>query len=161
MIDCDYDTNCGTSDRTGNCACDGGDPGSALNFIVSTNGVPTRSAYPYTGSKGNCVMTNSRTQVHTGKKWISANSPSALKGAVYDRPVVVALQSDKSVFEFYSSGILDSSACGTSLNHGVTVVGWGYDSGKDYFKIKNSWGTSWGESGYARLNNDGVEGSAG
>merc|ERR1712039_810566 len=74
----------------------------------------------------------------------------ALKAAVSKQPVSVAIEADKSAFQLYRSGVLDSSSCGTKLDHGVLVVGYGTD-GKDYWKVKNSWGSSWGESGYIRM----------
>ena len=71
--------------------------------------------------------------------------------AVSLQPVSVAIEADTSVFQFYSSGVMDSQSCGTQLDHGVLVVGYGTKDGKDYWKVKNSWGSSWGDSGYIMI----------
>ena len=71
--------------------------------------------------------------------------------AVAKNPVSIAIEADKSVFQQYKSGVL-SGMCGSKLDHGVLVVGYGTDpSGGDYWKVKNSWGASWGDHGYVRL----------
>merc|ERR1712072_1563502 len=76
---------------------------------------------------------------------------NALKAAVSKQPVSVAIEADKSAFQLYAGGVLDNPACGTKLDHGVLIVGYGTDSGKDYWKVKNSWGATWGEKGYLRM----------
>merc|ERR1712060_645269 len=53
-------------------------------------------------------------------------------------------------FQQYESGVL-TGYCGTGLDHGVLLVGYGTDGTDDYWKVKNSWGADWGESGYIRL----------
>jgi len=78
-------------------------------------------------------------------------SEGALEAAVMQQPVSVAIEADQSVFQHYTSGILTDSACGENLDHGVLVVGYGTDAGTKYWKVKNSWGTSFGESGYIRI----------
>merc|ERR1712063_63654 len=71
----------------------------------------------------------------TGYKDVSPDSESAMMSAV---------------FQLYKSGVLQSS-CGSSLDHGVLLVGYGTEDGTDYWKVKNSWGSSWGDAGYVKL----------
>jgi cathepsin L len=87
-----------------------------------------------------------------------------LKQAVSSQPVSVAIEADTSIFQFYESGVMDSANCGTMLDHGVLVVGYGTtQDGKDYWKVKNSWGSSWGDNGYILIgrNADSKEGICG
>ena len=86
----------------------------------------------------------------SGFKDVAVGSETALLTAISQQPVSVAVEADQSVFQFYSGGVMDST-CGTQLDHGVLAVGYGTDGGKDYYKVKNSWGADWGEKGYIRL----------
>ena len=89
----------------------------------------------------------------TGSIDIVSDDEDALKSAVAMTPVSVAIEADQSVFQLYRGGVLADARCGDAVDHGVLVVGYGHDpgTGLDYWRIKNSWGTSWGEAGYARL----------
>ena len=81
----------------------------------------------------------------------------ALKEAVAQGPVSVAIDASSVAFQLYFGGVMSGGGllgCGTSLDHGVLVVGYGTEKGKDYWLVKNSWGSWWGEHGYFKLARD-------
>merc|ERR1712139_275669 len=88
----------------------------------------------------------------TGYKSVG-QSTADLKSALNSNPVSVAIEADQFAFQMYSGGILKDQlgGCGTNLDHGVLAVGYG----DGYFKVKNSWGASWAESGYIRISDEG------
>jgi len=131
--------------------CKGGLMDNAFGYVKS-HGIASEAAYPYTsgsGTRGTCKT--SATPVVTITGHVDVPNEDALKQALALQPVSVAIEADKPVFQSYVGGVLDKPGCGTNLDHGVLVVGYGTDGGKDYWKVKNSWGASWGESGYIRL----------
>merc|ERR1712110_1327984 len=89
-------------------------------------------------------------KVKTGGVYNVPRSETALMAALNKGPVSIAIEADKSAFQGYRGGILDNPACGTQLDHAVLLVTYGTE-GKDYWKIKNSWGPRWGEGGYIRF----------
>ena len=86
-----------------------------------------------------------------------------MKAALATQPLAVSIEADKYVFQAYSSGVLDSTKCGTRLDHAVLTVGWGNDaaSGLDYWLVKNSWNTTWGDEGYIKHAKDSTDGTCG
>jgi len=144
-------------DHNGDNGCQGGLMDNAFAWIEK-NGIAAEEAYPYTsgeGTTGTCDTTKSAKPVVTISSFrdVPKEDEDALKSAVAQGPVSIAIEADKSAFQLYKGGVLDSPDCGTKLDHGVLIVGYGTDSslGKDYWKVKNSWGPTWGEEGYIRL----------
>ena len=74
-----------------------------------------------------------------------------MKNALAQQPLAVAIEADKKVFQTYKSGIMDSAECGTKLDHAVLVVGYGQEGDQEYWLVKNSWNTTWGDKGYIKL----------
>lgn len=74
-----------------------------------------------------------------------------MKKALVQGPISVGVQANKPVFQQYSSGIFNDDSCGHNLDHATLVVGWGIENDQEYWIMKNSWATTWGEKGYMRL----------
>jgi len=143
LVDC--------SKSYGNLGCNGGQMDAAFNY-AKANKMELESDYAYKGVGGTCGYVASKGKVQlSGLYDVTTNSGSQLQAAVAQQPVSVAIEADKAVFQSYKSGIITSTACGTSLDHGVLVVGYGTESGTDYWILKNSWGTTWGEKGFFRV----------
>jgi C1A family cysteine protease len=81
---------------------------------------------------------------------VPANKTAWLMNAVIAQPVSIAVEADQIGFQLYRTGVF-SGACGTNLDHGILLVGYGNNGSRDYWKAKNSWGASWGASGYILL----------
>ena len=137
---------------TGNRGCNGGKITSALRYI-ERNGITLESTYPYVHYEHqNCLSLSNSPKTHISSH---TSVPKAdqlqLKAAVALQPLAVAIQADQPFFRLYSQGVIDR-ACGSQLNHAVLLVGYGTSpEGIDYWLVRNSWGTTWGEAGYVKI----------
>lgn len=143
----------------GNMGCNGGLMDHAFEY-VQANGLCTEADYPYSPVAGKCKKCKTAVKLH-GYTDVRPNDEDALMQAVAKGPVSVAIEADKQVFQFYSSGVMSSTECGTQLDHGVLVVGYGELNGNKYWKVKNSWGPTWGLGGFILLGRGGSGNAAG
>ncbi|GAX27800.1 xylem cysteine proteinase [Fistulifera solaris] len=138
--------------------CMGGLMDNAFLFAENMTGICAEEDYPYAGHKhwlrgcfseqGLCeTVQHTRVQsfVDVG------NTVDDLLDALAEQPVSVAIEADQQVFQFYKSGVFADDSCGDNLDHGVLAVGYGTEDGQDYFKVRNSWGATWGEEGYIKM----------
>lgn len=147
LVDCDVEDE--------NQGCQGGCMDSAYQFIMK-HGLSGEVRYPYMGTDGTCNTEEEarRSTMIKGYEDVPANSEEALLKAVANQPVSVAIDAGGFEFQFYSGGVF-TGACGTDLDHGVAVVGYGTsEEGTKYWLVKNSWGVEWGEEGYVRMQRD-------
>jgi len=145
LVDCSNDQ--------GNEGCDGGLMDQAFDYIIAqkTKGLDTEDSYEYTAQDGDCQADQGKLgSTISSYKDVTSGSESALQSAIQNvGPISVAIDASQSSFQFYSSGVYYEKFCSSSqLDHGVLAVGYGTDSGKDYYIVKNSWGTDWGMQGY-------------
>ncbi len=142
-----------------NMGCNGGQISQTMDWIGKNGGLCLESDYPYTSgvtktggtcnSKSCTAVSGTKVASHTD---VAPNSDSAMMGALALQPVSVGIEADQRAFQLYSSGVF-TDTCGTNIDHAVLLVGYGHNSASnlDYYILKNSWGTTWGDQGYIYL----------
>lgn len=138
-----------------NTGCSGGDMDDAFTYLENHGGgLCTEDTYPYENKDGTCSESSCSVAIPStsmvGFKDVPVGDEAALMEAVVQQPVSVAIQANQINFQSYHSGIV-TKECGSKVDHGVLLVGYGTDNGIDYWRIKNSWGSNWGENGFVRL----------
>ena len=157
MMDCTW--------GEGNNGCDGGEQYRAYKWIMKHGGIATSDSYgPYLMEDGKCHFANA-TVGTTIASYVYTKSGSEvdLRMALLEQPVAVNIDASHESFSFYSSGVYYEPKCGNTANdldHAVLAVGFGTLDGEDFWIVKNSWSTHWGNAGFVLMsrhdNNCGV-----
>lgn len=147
LLDCDH-TDMG---------CGGGLMDNAFKFDEKSGGLCSEDDYPYLAEVGQCNTTCTDVPGSIVKSFVDVppGDSNALLAAIAMQPISIALDAGTTPFQFYKSGVLDDDKCGKrgAIDHGVLAVGYGTDleTQTPYWLVKNSWGDSWGESGYLKI----------
>jgi len=146
LVDC--------SKKYGNLGCKGGLMDNAFQYAI-VNGMCSEESYPYTSgvtqTGGSCESCTPVVTINACAD-VPPNNQIALKEAVaLVGPISIALDAETKLFQSYKSGVITSETCGTNLDHGVLIVGYGEEDGIKYWLVKNSWGVTWGDQGYIKI----------
>jgi len=134
--------------------CSGGSAANVFNYLRSYGGLePTTNYGGYIGYRKSCVSTSTRMVAKVSGWQRISTSEVDIATALYSYgPLAVAINATP--LQYYTSGIinLSSAYCSPSaLDHAVVIVGYGSSNGLNYWIVRNSWGSAWGESGYFRI----------
>ena len=141
------------SDKYGNHGCQGGLMDNAFKYVID-NGLCSEEEYPYQAEQGQCssAQCNRVVQIDNYAD-VEPNNEKVLMRAVAHQPISVAIQANLTSFRFYKRGVYQDPDCGDQLDHGVLIVGYGTDilQDLDYWIVKNSWTSNWGDEGYVKI----------
>jgi len=139
IVDCDK--------RDG--GCNGGNPPTAYEYIIEAGGQDTEASYPYHAVNQACQFKAADVEAKIASYKTISNEDAMKTATATVAPLSICV--DASQWQFYSSGVMTPSQCGTSLDHCVQIVGYDTAANPPYWNVRNSWGTDWGMSGFIRL----------
>ena len=134
-----------------NLGCNGGHISNSLQFVIDNGGLVNEIDYPYTNSQGQCKeikrdLNKTGITQYTEIGYLDVNK--MMDSIIKYGPLIAYVAASSPYFQFYASGVLDDSSClSFGIDHVVLIVGFGRDglTDKDYWLVKNSWSSEWGE----------------
>jgi len=138
-------------DRTDG-GCNGGNPPTAFEYVVSAGGIEPENDYPYRAQDETCRF--NRADVYStisGYKYATRNKDENQMKEVVATVSPISICVDAEPWQSYSGGIMTARQCGTSLDHCTQITGYDTSASTPYWSVRNSWGADWGENGYIRL----------
>ncbi|XP_072924891.1 cathepsin K-like isoform X2 [Hemitrygon akajei] len=143
LLDCD----------TGSYGCRGGYMDSAYNAIIKLGGIESENTYPYTGYQGVCRFQENNVVAKIRKyRNFKVDEVRLAKKVAKLGPLCVAIDASCHSFQYYSQGVYYEPNCNQyGVNHAVLLIGYGTEENGQYWLVKNSWGTAWGDNGYIKM----------
>ncbi|GAM21447.1 hypothetical protein SAMD00019534_046220 [Acytostelium subglobosum LB1] len=153
LVDCDHECMQYLGDHVCDQGCNGGLQPNAYEYILKNGGIDTEESYPYTGVTGTTCNFDASNIGAKISSWtyVSSNETTMASYLYANGPLAIA--ADALTWQYYSGGVFDFKECGSVLDHGILITGFGVDTtnNEPYWIVKNSWGADWGESGYMRI----------
>lgn len=153
LVDCDH--TCGKYRGFDGCdaGCNGGLQPNAFTYIIKNGGIDTEASYPYEGENLSCRFNAANIGAKIDNYTMVSENEEQMMAYLHEHgPISIA--ADAAEWQFYISGVFEGP-CGTSLDHGILIVGYGTETDMfgtyKYWIVKNSWGTSWGIDGYMHI----------
>ncbi|XP_041061014.1 procathepsin L-like isoform X2 [Carcharodon carcharias] len=147
LVDCDW--------GNGNFGCRGGWMSNAFRYVIRRRGIESERTYPYTARRGRCKFQRRNIAARIQRyRFVRRNERYLAKAVQMIGPISVAIDAGQRSFQLYRNGVYYDRRCRRQPNHAVLVVGFGRESGRNYWLVKNSWGTSWGDQGYIKMAKD-------
>eukprot|EP00730_Choanoeca_flexa_P016127 TRINITY_DN7560_c0_g1_i1.p1 TRINITY_DN7560_c0_g1~~TRINITY_DN7560_c0_g1_i1.p1 ORF type:complete len:630 (+),score=144.81 TRINITY_DN7560_c0_g1_i1:189-1892(+) len=145
--------------------CDGGNAGPVFEYIHN-HGLVDETCQNYEAKNGECTPLGICETCAPGQgcspitnytsyyvsEFGNVEGVDKMKAEIFARGPIVGGIDATPELEAYTGGIFTQEKLLPVPNHEISIVGWGVEAGTEYWIVRNSWGTYWGENGYFRIN---------
>lgn len=143
LVDC--------SSKYGNYGCGGGLPDRAYKYIIYNKGIARKREYPYEGKESECRYKHGSNVIVTAIMGVAEDEEMLKKAVATVGPISICIHVTEQFIKYKQGIFIDKTCSSENLNHAVLVVGYGSEGNEDYWLVKNSWGSRWGDRGYIKM----------